>query len=112
MKEIELSGDRVLRRLLDYFWSAIESCSLKDKSLRALASAVDSPAPTPFDEFVFSNISRNYVTCFQRCVTASTSPVYVRYFQLLLLTDMISGMTETFALDLFGKFEQLDDVRG
>lgn len=103
VKEIELRGDNLIHGLMDYFWRAI--CE------HASSGEVEK---TPFGEFVFSHISKNYVRCFEDSVAGSQSSgslADVRYHELLLMTDMISGMTETFAVDLYEKFVRLDDRR-
>lgn len=111
VKEIELRGDNLLRSLLSYLWRAIIECSLDRKKFGNIANALGSPASTPFGEFVYSHISRNYVARFESALVGTPTPSDARYHQLLLLTDMISGMTENFALDLFEKFERLKDDR-
>ena len=109
VKEVELRGDKLINDLSDYFWRAILECSLGKNAPKTIVDALKPPRPTPFGEFVFSHISSNYVRCFRERLDARSMPADVRYRQLLLLTDMVSGMTENFALDLRAKFERLDD---
>lgn len=111
VKEIELRGDVLLQGLMDYFWRGISECSVNAKRFPKLATRLNSPNATPFGEFVYSHVSRNYVACFESDLGDDTVPTEARYRQLLLLTDMVSGMTETFALDLFEKFDRSNDAR-
>jgi len=103
VKEIELRGDNLLHRLMNYFWRAIRERG--HKNILPIKT-------TPFGEFVFSHLSDNYVRCFNDSVANLNSVddfAEIRYNQLLLLTDMVSGMTENFAIDLDEKFSKLDD---
>lgn len=93
--EIELNGHNVIHRLMDYLWQGI--------SHREKFSCVMSRRSNPFAEYVYSRISRNYRTVFEKKVVYSyehhVQPV--RYRELQLLTDMISGMTDQFCIDLY-----------
>ena len=112
VKEIELRGDNLIRSLLGYFWRSIEECSPLPSALQNEDRKVLAPRPpTPFGEFVFSHISQNYVRCYEADTQGMSDASGVRYRQMLLLTDMVSGMTENFAIDLEAKFRQLDDER-
>ena len=93
--EIELNGHNVIHRLMDYLWQGI--------SHREKFSCVMSRRNNPFAEYVYSRISRNYRRVFEKKVVYSyehhVQPV--RYRELQLLTDMISGMTDQFCIDLY-----------
>jgi dGTPase len=112
VKQLELRGDNLLRGLMDYFWRAITECSLNKKEHPELCVALDTPEPTPFGQFVYSHISRNYVGSFNSELGTTPTAVHARYHQLLLLTDMVSGMTENFAIDLYRKFRGVHDGEG
>lgn len=110
VKEIELRGDNLIRSLLGYFWRAIEECAPLSSKLADSDRSALAPRPsTPFGEFVFSHISQNYVRYYESDTDQLDDAAQVRYRQMLLLTDMVSGMTENFAMDLEAKFRQLDD---
>lgn len=109
VKELELKGDNLLHKLLNYFWRSIQECSLNSVDLKHLKEKVETKEKTPFGEFVYSHISKNYVNSFMGALKNVSTGAETRYYQLLLLTDMISGMTENFAIDLLEKFERLDD---
>ncbi|MEP9387256.1 dGTP triphosphohydrolase [Mesorhizobium sp. KR9-304] len=109
VKKLELEGDTLLQGLMSYFWRAIEECSLDRKKRREVRLAVKAPEPTPFGQFVYSHISRNYVASFEAELGTDPTPINARYHQLLLLTDMVSGMTENFAIDLFAMFREVHD---
>jgi len=112
VKEVELRGDNLLHGLLDYFWRSILECSIDAKRYPKISSAVKCPPATPFGEFVYSHISRNYIACFDKGLEGwaeGGNLLTIRYHQLLLLTDMVSGMAENFAIDLYDKFKRLDD---
>lgn len=93
--EIELNGHNVIHRLMDFLWQGI--------SHRAQFSCVESRRTNPFAEYVYNRISRNYRRVFEGKINFSyehdTHPV--RYRELQLLTDMVSGMTDQFCIDLY-----------
>jgi dGTPase len=96
--EVELNGFNVLNRLMDFLWIGIT----ERKEYLDLASS----RTNPFSAYVYSRISRNYRRVFEGSVTRyhpdETFPV--RYREMQLLTDMVSGMTDRFCIDLHNDF--------
>lgn len=86
--EVELTGFRVIHDLMDLFWEAI-TCRENDEH-------PGSPRLTPFATYAYGRISENY----RRVFESPLNPMPVRYREMQLLTDMISGMTDTYALSL------------
>ena len=72
---------------MDLLWPAITN--------RTTAENLRSARRTPFDAYVYSRISENYRRVFEN----PTNQMPTRYKEAQLLTDMISGMTDKFALD-------------
>lgn len=98
--KVELDGYNVIKGLLDIFWAAI--VDREDPS---------DPASTrnhPFSKYVYGCISENYRRVFESS-DAQTTCLPMRYRECLLLTDMISGMTDGFAVDLY---RELSAMRG
>ncbi len=95
--EIELTGYHVIQRLMDHFWEAIRA---REDDLK-----IDSKRRNPFANYTYNRISENY----RRIAEASTNTMPVRYKELQLMTDMISGMTDTFAIEFC---KELDKCRG
>jgi len=91
---IELEGDHVIRGLMDLFWAAIRDVG------------ADSRRKHPFTRFVYGRISENYRRIFENPNPADTALPF-RYRECILLTDMISGMTDSFAMDLFRDLKSL-----
>ena len=93
--EIELSGHNIINRLMDFLWQGIAH--------RREYSKLDGRRKSPFAEYVYSRISRNYRRVFEGKIAnvyhAEAQPI--RYRELQLLTDMISGMTDQFCIDLY-----------
>lgn len=87
--EVELSGYNVIHDLLDIFWSAIID--------RDLPAETNSKRSQPFPAYVYTRISENYRRIFE---DSGSTDLPLRYRECLLLTDMISGMTDSFAVDL------------
>lgn len=73
---------------MDMFWSAIVD--------RKDAGDLASKRP-PLPGYVYSRISENY----RRIAEAPTNRMPMRYRELQLITDMISGMSDSFALSLY-----------
>ncbi|MEG9500290.1 MAG: dNTP triphosphohydrolase [Methylorubrum extorquens] len=86
--EVELEGHRTIHALMDVFWSAIVD--------RQDAGDLASKRP-PLSGYVYSRISENY----RRIAEAPTNRMPMRYRELQLITDMISGMSDSFALSLY-----------
>lgn len=86
--ELELNGYNVIRELMDIFWAAIS-----DTTNPGQASQSSTLRRHPFTRYIYGRISENY-----RRVYESSSAS--RYDECLLLTDMISGMTDSYAMNL------------
>ncbi|MFZ6643448.1 dGTP triphosphohydrolase [Undibacterium sp. TC4M20W] len=86
--ELELEGYNVIRLLMDIFWLAISD--IEDPSKPS------SKRRHPFTRYVYGRISENYRRIYEDTTTVTSD----RYRECLLLTDMISGMTDSFALNL------------
>jgi dGTPase len=91
--EVELEGHRTIHALMDAFWEAIRHRGSDD------FTATDR-AP-PYHAYVYSRISENY----RRAAQMSDMPM--RYRELQLMTDMVSGMTDSFAVELCRKLTSL-----
>ena len=99
--EVELNGYNTLNRLMDYLWIGIS----ERKEFRKL----DSKRKSPFAAYVYSRISKNYKRIFDGTVkqyhTGCDLPI--RYKEAQLLTDMVSGMTDQFCIDLHEDLDRL-----
>ena len=92
---LEAQGTKVIHGLMDTFWAAITQRKdpVNPASLRKTAEAT----------YVYSCISENYRRAFEMSDNSDGLPL--RYRECQLLTDMISGMTDRFAVALY------DDLR-
>lgn len=88
---VELEGYNVIMGLMDLFWAAI--VDRKDPSDPA------SERNHPFSRYVYGRISENYRRIFEFPIKEILD-VPLRYRECQLLTDMVSGMTDSFAIDL------------
>lgn len=86
---IEISASRILSFLLDHFVRAV----LYYDTDRRL---------TPIDERLVSLISGNYRTIYRK-YSEGRSEEEKLYLRLLLVTDFVCGMTDSFAQDLYWK---------
>lgn len=89
--EVELQGYNVIRGLMDLFWAAIVD--------RKSPCELGSPRRHPFSRFVFGRISENYRRVFEYPIR-EVERLPTRYRECQLLTDMISGMTDSYAIEL------------
>jgi len=78
---LEIMGRRIIHDLMDIFWEGAE----RDRN------------QTRFSEKIFSLMSRNYRIVFEN---AANSGLPEKYRCMQLVTDYISGMTDTFAREL------------
>ena len=93
--ELELGGYNTINRLMDFLWIGItERKDFKD---------VKSRRRSPFARYVYSRISKNYRRIFEDDLENQYHPnckFPIRYREMQLLTDMVSGMTDRFCIDL------------
>jgi dGTPase len=87
VQEEELKGHKTIHGLMDIFWAAIKD--------RKDTDSISSKRP-PLSSYVYSRISENY----RRVAESERNSMPLRYKELQLITDMISGMTDTFAISL------------
>lgn len=86
VRRIELLGHNAIHGLMGVLWSAITN--------RKKAEDLSSARNTPFDAYVYSRISENY----RRVFESPGNHMPTRYKEAQLLTDMVAGMTDKFAL--------------
>lgn len=87
--DLEYKGALVIERLMDDMWEAIsDRKSFEDLGSRRL---------TPRSAYVYSLISDSYRWHFEKVTEPGLT---IRYRELQLLSDMISGMTDGYAVDL------------
>jgi dGTPase len=93
---LELRGFNTLYQLMDMLWVGIS----KRKSYADPASR----RSTPFANFAYSKISENYRRVFEGKAQGG-GELPIRYKEAQLLTDMVAGMTDSYALDLCRELE-------
>lgn len=98
----EAMGVAAIDALMTAFWDAI---SLRQKSDDIMSSRVGGRA-----RYVYSLISPNYLEEAHRAGAGNGAAASMRYRELRLLTDMVSGMTDTFAIKLWRELEAIPDV--
>jgi dGTPase len=94
---VESLGCKTIHGLMNVLWRAIKS----RKSEKELGSA----RTTPFLRYAYQRISENY----RRIFESSSNNMPVRYKEAQLLTDMISGMTDSFAVSLLRDLRKYDN---
>ena len=97
---VELEGHAIINRLMDHLWIGI--------SERKKYANLASERASPFAAYVYSRISRNYRRVFEGTVSQyhGASDLPIRYREMQLLTDMVSGMTDRFCIDMYRDFER------
>lgn len=100
----EALGAAALDGLMSAFWSAISDRkdigNIESKKLNARSS------------YIFSLISPNYIQQANPSEVPGSGASGLRYRELRLLTDMVSGMTDTFAMRLWNEIQQLPHANG
>ncbi|AJQ81669.1 deoxyguanosinetriphosphate triphosphohydrolase [Xanthomonas oryzae pv. oryzae PXO86] len=96
--KLELNGFNVINRLMDIFWAAIDD--------RAISGDPKSKRRHPFTRLAYEKISENYRRAFED-PQGETKSLPMRYREMQLLTDMIAGMTDSFAVDLCAEFDEM-----
>lgn len=94
---VEATGTKTIWGLMDILWMAI--------TLRKDPSKLGSQRNTPFLAYAYERISENY----RRIFESGKNSMPARYKEAQLLTDMISGMTDTFAVDLLADLKKHAD---
>lgn len=89
--ELELEGHKVIHSIMDMLWPAIISRGDPQKETRGHPG-------TPYEKYAYGRISENY----RRVFESPNDDLPLGYRRCQLLADMISGMTDGFALS----FEQ------
>jgi dGTPase len=99
---MEARGAEAIDGLMTAFWDAIhDRPAAKFDDLLTGRSGAKS-------KYVFALISQNYLEDAARSVKSGGIAASVRYRELRLLTDMVSGMTDTFTIKLW---EELEGMR-
>jgi len=97
VRELELEGFNVLHGLMDLLWKGIVSRP-------AFEDLQPKRRNTPFASYAYDRISENYRRVFEQSYAKrfrSDEPdLPIRYRELQLLTDMVSGMTDEYAIEL------------
>jgi dGTPase len=92
---MEARGAEAIDGLMTAFWDAIHDRSQDDfNDILARRSGAK-------NKYVFALISQNYLEDASRAANAGGIAASVRYRELRLLTDMLSGMTDTFTIKLW-----------
>jgi dGTPase len=94
--EVELTGANTIHGLMDILWYAIQT--------RTDPANIGSERSDPFANYVYTRISENY----RRVCESASNLMPIRYRELQLLTDMISGMTDSFAMSLYAELRTYD----
>jgi dGTPase len=93
---LELQGYNTISSLMDMLWEGITE--------REDYTRPESERKTPFAKYVYDRISENYRRIFEG-KTPSAQRLPIRYREAQLLTDMISGMTDNYVLELHSALE-------
>ncbi len=88
VRRIELDGHIAIMKVMDSLWDAISEREERDK--------LSSKRRSPLTRFVYSKVSENY----RRVFEGDNNGLPIVYRELQLLADMISGMTDSYALNL------------
>jgi dGTPase len=99
--ELELGGFNTIQGLMDLLWRGIVE--------RENFEEVDSPRKSPFARYAYRRISENYRRVFEGRLPSKVEAgpgLPIRYRELQLLSDMVAGMTDQFAIDLHRELQE------
>ncbi|MCB9745170.1 MAG: dNTP triphosphohydrolase [Alphaproteobacteria bacterium] len=94
--EVELTGFNTIYGLMDMLWRGI--------SERRRFEDPGSDRTSPFSAYAYHRISEDY----RRHFEDKNSSLPIRYREMQLLSDMISGMTDSFAMSLFEELKSFE----
>ncbi|KQV73244.1 dGTP triphosphohydrolase [Rhizobium sp. Root1220] len=97
--KMEALGAAALDELMSFFWEAISQREENDN--------FDSKRTTAIAKYGWSLVSPNYIEAAKHSKDSAGPSSGIRYRELRLLTDMISGMTDSFALNLWNEVRSL-----
>lgn len=98
----EALGAAAIDGLMNAFWEAISD--------RKKLENIESKRQSARSKYIFSVISPNYVQEAASAASAAHGAGGLRYRELRLLTDMVSGMTDSFAMRLWGDIQKIPHV--
>jgi dGTPase len=98
----EALGSVAIDGLMTFFWNAITE---RKKVADFLSRRLNAKA-----SYSFSLISQNYIEDVLRSTDNGSTAGTMRYKELRLLTDMVSGMTDTFAIKIWQELKSVPDV--
>jgi dGTPase len=94
--ELELEGHKVIHSIMDMLWPAIVSRGDPQKETKGHPG-------TPYEKYAYGRISENY----RRVFESPNEDLPLGYRRCQLLADMVSGMTDSFALDFERELREL-----
>lgn len=94
--ELELEGHKVIHSIMDMLWPAIVSRGDPQKETKGHPG-------TPYEKYAYGRISENY----RRVFESPNEDLPLGYRQCQLLADMVSGMTDSFALSFERELREL-----
>lgn len=94
--ELELEGHKVIHSIMDMLWPAIVSRGDPRVETKGHPG-------TPYEKYAYGRISENY----RRVFEASNEDLPLGYRRCQLLADMVSGMTDSFALSFERELREL-----
>ncbi|HLL54305.1 MAG TPA: dNTP triphosphohydrolase [Myxococcaceae bacterium] len=95
---LEVKGSNTITLLMDLLWEGITNRRRFDEP--------KSERRTPFADYAYHRISENYRRIFEGGFE-SGRVLPIRYREAQLLTDMVSGMTDNYMIDLTKELRQL-----
>lgn len=97
----EATGAEAIGKIASFFWNSIRDRE-KERDINSRRKAAVS-------KYAWSLVSPNYIEEASKCIEKTTVPRDIRYTELRLLTDMISGMTDSFAMKLWNDIKALPE---
>lgn len=93
---LELQGYNTLKKIMDILWAAIKD--------REDIGNLKKKRKNPLSAYVYGRISENY----RRIFEDENNKLPLRYKEAQLLTDMVSGMTDSYAVSFYSDLKRFN----
>lgn len=105
--KVEVSGVKAISNIIDLFLNEFSKCEFKDEILKSLKNN------TKIINKIYNLVSENYRVMYEKKIkelmkSGKIDNKIFYYYTFLLITDYISGMTDSYCINLFRKLNGID----
>lgn len=105
--KVEISGTKAISNIIDLFLNEFSKCEFKDEILKSLRNN------TKITNKIYNLVSENYRVIYEKKIKELMIDYKIEdkmfyYYTFLLITDYVSGMTDSYCINLFRKLNGID----